>query len=71
MTSELGEKTREKYLKMIPLKRFGTSRRSGTGVLFFTMTGHGYITGQTVQLDGGLGNVTEVIFFELVLVLDT
>jgi 3-oxoacyl-[acyl-carrier protein] reductase len=55
MTSELSEKTREKYLKMIPLQRFGTCDEVAKVVLFLLSDRARYITGQTLQLDGGLG----------------
>jgi len=55
MTEELGEKTREKYMKMIPLQRFGTPEEVSKVVLFLLSDDSQYITGQTIQLDGGLG----------------
>lgn len=55
MTAELGDKTREKYLNMIPCGRFGTSDEVARVVLFLLSDESRYITGQTLQLDGGLG----------------
>jgi 3-oxoacyl-[acyl-carrier protein] reductase len=55
MTAALGEKVRDKFLKMIPLKRFGTPDEVAKVVLFLLSDLSQYITGQTIQLDGGLG----------------
>jgi 3-oxoacyl-[acyl-carrier protein] reductase len=55
MTAELGEKARDKFLKMIPLQRFGTPDEVARVVLFLLSDLSQYITGQTIQLDGGLG----------------
>ncbi len=55
MTAELGEKAREKFMKMIPLQRFGTADEVAKVVLFLLSDESQYITGQTIQLDGGLG----------------
>lgn len=55
MTAELGGKIRDKYLKMIPLQRFGTPDEVANVVLFLLGKSSQYITGQTIQLDGGLG----------------
>lgn len=55
MTAALGEKNRGKFLSMIPLGRFGTPDEVAKVVLFLLGSESGYITGQTIQLDGGLG----------------
>jgi len=55
MTAELSEKIRDKFLKMIPLQRFGTPDEVAKVVLFLLSDLSTYITGQTIQLDGGLG----------------
>lgn len=55
MTAELGEKAREKFMNMIPLKRFGTTEEVAQAVLFLLSDESQYITGQTIQIDGGLG----------------
>ncbi len=55
MTMGLGEKTRDKFVKMIPLQRFGTPEEVAKAVLFLLSDDSQYITGQTLQLDGGLG----------------
>jgi 3-oxoacyl-[acyl-carrier protein] reductase len=55
MTAALGEKSREFFLNMIPLHRFGTSDEVAKAVLFLLSDESQYITGQVLQLDGGLG----------------
>jgi 3-oxoacyl-[acyl-carrier protein] reductase len=40
---------------MIPLQRFGTPEEVAKAVLFLLSEDSQYITGQTLQLDGGLG----------------
>jgi 3-oxoacyl-[acyl-carrier protein] reductase len=55
MTSTFSEKTRGKFLNMIPLQRFGTVDEVAKTVLFLLGDESRYITGQAVQLDGGLG----------------
>lgn len=55
MTSAFSEKTRGKFLNMIPLGRFGTADEVAKTVLFLLSDESRYITGQALQLDGGLG----------------
>jgi len=55
MTRELSPQLKEKFLKMIPLLRFGTVEEVARAVLFLLSDESQYITGQTLQLDGGLG----------------
>jgi 3-oxoacyl-[acyl-carrier protein] reductase len=55
MTMELSQQLKEKFLNMIPLQRFGTAEEVAKVVLFLLSDESQYITGQTLQLDGGLG----------------
>lgn len=55
MTAGLGEKAKEKFMKLIPLRRFGTPEEVAKAVIFLLSAESQYITGQTLQLDGGLG----------------
>lgn len=55
MTSQLGEKFREKAVGMIPLGRFGAAEEVAQAVLFLLSDASQYITGQVLQIDGGLG----------------
>lgn len=55
MTAALGETYREKVMKMIPFERFGTPDEVAQAVVFLVSDASQYITGQVIQLDGGLG----------------
>jgi 3-oxoacyl-[acyl-carrier protein] reductase len=55
MTAALGETYREKVMKMVPLGRFGASDEVAQAVVFLTSDASQYITGQVIQIDGGLG----------------
>ncbi len=55
MTAALSETYREKAMKMIPLGRFGTSDEVAQAVAFLASEASRYITGQVIQIDGGLG----------------
>jgi len=54
MTEILPEKVREKYLDSIPLGRLGTPEDVAYAVGFLATDLSGYITGQVIQIDGGL-----------------
>jgi len=55
MTSQLDEKFREKAIQQIPLGRFGTAGEVAQAVLFLVGDASHYMTGQVLQIDGGLG----------------
>ena len=55
MTAQLTEKFREKAVAKIPLGRFGTAEEIAQSVLFLLSDASHYITGQVLQVDGGLG----------------
>lgn len=55
MTGELSDRAREAFLKKVPLGRFGRADEVAQAVLFLLSDRSRYITGQTLQLDGGLG----------------
>jgi 3-oxoacyl-[acyl-carrier protein] reductase len=54
MTAKLPEKLREEFLKKIPLGRFGTCAEVAEVIVFLAGAGAGYITGQVINVNGGL-----------------
>ncbi len=54
MTQEMPEEARQAWLDRIPLKRPGTPEDVAQAVLFLAGPGASYITGQVINIDGGL-----------------
>jgi len=54
MTAGLNEELRGRYLEAIPLARFGSGDDVARTVAFLAGPGGGYITGQTIAVNGGL-----------------
>ncbi|MCK4666730.1 3-oxoacyl-[acyl-carrier-protein] reductase [Candidatus Dependentiae bacterium] len=54
MTKQLSDSDREAYLKIIPLKRFGSPEDVSNIVLFLSSELSSYVTGQVIQCDGGM-----------------
>lgn len=54
MSAALPEAVREKYLEQIPLARFGRPEEIAALVLYLASDEANYITGQVLQIDGGL-----------------
>lgn len=54
MTSAIDEKTAQALAERIPLGRFGAPEEIAAAVDFLVGPGAGYITGQTIVVDGGL-----------------
>ena len=54
MTSSLNEKLKEDLVKHIPLRRIGKVSEIAETVLFLSSNEAGYITGQTIAVNGGL-----------------
>lgn len=54
MTAGLPAKVQEEYRQSIPLGRFGTADEVAQAVLFLAGPASGYITGQVVNVNGGL-----------------
>lgn len=55
MVGHLGEKARGMLLESIPLGRLGTADEVAKVVVFLVSDRAQYITGQVIQIDGGLG----------------
>jgi len=54
MTADLPEAVREEYLRLIPVGRMGTPGEVAALVAFLCSPAAGYITGQTIGINGGL-----------------
>lgn len=55
MTAALPEKVKEAVLAQIPLGRMGQPKDIAEAVAFLASDRAAYITGQTIQVDGGMG----------------
>lgn len=54
MTAQLDDSLRDGYLNRIPARRFGTPDEVAAAVAFLAGSEAGYITGQTISVDGGM-----------------
>ena len=54
MTAKLSDELREQMLKQIPLAKFGTTADVAKSALFLVSEESNYITGQVIQVDGGM-----------------
>ncbi|WP_280664593.1 MULTISPECIES: 3-oxoacyl-[acyl-carrier-protein] reductase [unclassified Kitasatospora] len=54
MTAGLSDKVRAEALKVVPMRKFGTSQQVADLVSFLVSERGGYITGQVIQVDGGI-----------------
>ena len=54
MVSDLNDKFKDEFLKMIPLGRIGNPDEIAATVLFLSSENAGYITGETISVNGGL-----------------
>jgi len=57
MTAALNEKQTDEIAKMIPAQRFGTPEEVAAGVVYLASNEAGYITGQTLHINGGMAMV--------------
>jgi 3-oxoacyl-[acyl-carrier protein] reductase len=54
MTKDLSDEVRENFMKNVPLKRYGTTDDVAEAVLFLVSPAASYITGQVLNIDGGM-----------------
>jgi 3-oxoacyl-[acyl-carrier protein] reductase len=54
MTAVLGDEVRDQIMGQIPLARFGSPEDVAAAVRFLASDDAGYITGQTLHVDGGM-----------------
>ncbi|MCA1030038.1 3-oxoacyl-[acyl-carrier-protein] reductase [Bacillus timonensis] len=54
MTEKLTEEVKNEMLKQIPLARFGEPKDISSVVIFLASNHSGYMTGQTLHVDGGM-----------------
>ena len=54
MTEKLPQAVKDEVAKLIPLGKFGEPRDVANAVLFLASDNAGYITGQVIQVDGGM-----------------
>ena len=57
MTEKLNEKQREGILAKIPASRAGTVEEVAAAVVFLASSEAGYVTGQTLHLNGGMAMI--------------
>jgi 3-oxoacyl-[acyl-carrier protein] reductase len=57
MTGKLNDKQREAILGAIPMKRMGTGDEIASAVLFLASPQAGYVTGQTIHVNGGMAMI--------------
>jgi 3-oxoacyl-[acyl-carrier protein] reductase len=54
MTDPLSQELKDKMKSMIPLGRFGSDREIATAIVFLASDEAGYITGQVLEVNGGM-----------------
>jgi len=54
LTSTVSQEFKDYYLNISPLKRFGTPEEVAAAISFLCLPEAGYITGQTIAVDGGI-----------------
>ncbi len=57
MTEELSEKQMEAILPKIPVGRLGTGAEVAAAALFLASDEAGYVTGQTLNVNGGMAMI--------------
>ncbi|MCT7375937.1 3-oxoacyl-[acyl-carrier-protein] reductase [Chelativorans salis] len=54
MTEKLNEKQREAIMGVIPMKRMGSGEEIASAVVYLASAEAGYVTGQTIHVNGGM-----------------
>jgi 3-oxoacyl-[acyl-carrier protein] reductase len=54
LTANVSQEFKDYYLGVTPLKRYGTAEEVAAAIAFFCSPEAGYITGQTLAVDGGI-----------------
>ncbi len=54
LTANVSQEFKDYYLSLTPLKRYGTAEEVAAAIAFFCSPEAGYITGQTLAVDGGI-----------------
>jgi 3-oxoacyl-[acyl-carrier protein] reductase len=57
MTEALNEKQREGLLATVPMRRLGSAADIGAAVIYLASDQAGYITGQTLHVNGGMAMI--------------
>ncbi len=57
MTDKLNDKQRDAIMAAIPMKRMGTGKEVAAAVAFLASGEAGYITGQTIHVNGGMAMI--------------
>ncbi|MBO0905997.1 3-oxoacyl-[acyl-carrier-protein] reductase [Jiella sonneratiae] len=57
MTDKLNEKQRDSILGMIPMKRMGEASNIATAAVYLASSEAGYVTGQTIHVNGGMAMI--------------
>jgi len=57
MTGKLNDKQKEAILGAIPMKRMGAGSDIASAVLYLASSEAGYVTGQTLHVNGGMAMI--------------
>jgi len=57
MTKKLNEKVHEAFIGTIPMRRIGAAADVAAAVLYFASDEAGYVTGQTLHINGGMAMI--------------
>ena len=57
LPAEAVEPAKESFTQMVPMKRMGTSEEVAKAVLFLASRDSSFITGEEIQVDGGMANL--------------